>query len=51
MLFQILLYQTLEQIMRVETGAVFIYKGILLISKDREIIEFANNHLLTEKNI
>ena len=32
-----------------ETGAVFIYKGILLISKDREIIEFANNHLLTEK--
>ena len=23
-----------------ETGAVFIYKGILLFSKDREIIEF-----------
>ena len=32
-----------------ETGAVFIYKGILLFSKDKEIIEFANNHLLTEK--
>ena len=32
-----------------ETGAVFIYKGILLISKDKEIIEFAENHLLTEK--
>ena len=32
-----------------ETGAVFIYKGILLLSKDKEIIEFANNHLLTEK--
>ena len=32
-----------------ETGAVFIYKGILMISKDKEIIEFANNHMLTEK--
>ena len=32
-----------------ETGAVFIYKGILLVSKDKEIIEFSNNHLLTEK--
>ena len=32
-----------------ETGAVFIYKGILLISKDKEIIEFAENHLLTEQ--
>ena len=32
-----------------ETGAVFIYKGILLFSKDKKIIEFANNHLLTEK--
>ena len=32
-----------------ETGAVFIYKGILLVSKDKEIIEFAENHLLTEK--
>ena len=31
-----------------ETGAVFIYKGILLVSKDKEIIEFAENHLLTE---
>ena len=32
-----------------ETGAVFIYKGILSVSKDKEIIEFAENHLLTEK--
>ena len=32
-----------------ETGAVFIYKGILLVSKDKEIIKFANDHLLTEK--
>ena len=32
-----------------ETGAVFIYKGILLVSKNKEINEFANNHLLTEK--
>ena len=32
-----------------ETGAVFIYKGILLVSKDKEILEFAENHLLTEK--
>ena len=32
-----------------ETGAVFIYKGILLVSKDKEIIEFAENHLLTEQ--
>ena len=33
-----------------ETGAVFIYKGILLVSKDKEVIEFSKNHLLTEKN-
>ena len=32
-----------------ETGAVFIYKGILLVSKDKEILDFAENHLLTEK--
>ena len=25
-----------------ETGAVFIYKGILSVSKDKEIIEVAN---------
>jgi len=31
-----------------ETGAVFIYKGILLISKNNEIVEFANDHLKTE---
>ena len=33
-----------------ETGAVYIYKGILLVSKDKEVIEFSKNHLLTEKN-
>ena len=32
-----------------ETGADFIYKGILLVSKDKEVLEFAENHLLTEK--
>ena len=32
-----------------ETGAVSIYKGILLVSKDKEVRKFANNHLLTEK--
>mgnify|MGYP001159706951 FL=1 len=31
-----------------ETGAVFIYKGILLVSKDNEIINFSKNHLETE---
>ena len=33
-----------------ETGAVFIYKGILLVSKDSEIIKFSQNHLETELN-
>ena len=32
-----------------ETGAVSIYNGILLVSKDKEVRKFANNHLLTEK--
>ena len=31
-----------------ETGAVFIYKGILSISKDSEIIDFSKKHLQTE---
>lgn len=31
-----------------ETGAVYIYKGILLISRDKSIIEFSKNHLKTE---
>lgn len=31
-----------------ETGAVFIYKGILLVSKNQEIIKFAKDHLDTE---
>ncbi len=31
-----------------ETGAVFIYKAILLVSKDDDIISFANKHLKTE---
>ena len=33
-----------------ETGAVYIYKGILSVSKDPEIVEFANGHLKTESN-
>ena len=31
-----------------ETGAVFIYKGILSISKDSDIINFSKKHLKTE---
>lgn len=31
-----------------ETGAVYIYKGILLVSKDKEIINFSQKHLETE---
>ena len=31
-----------------ETGAVFIYKGILSISKDSDIINFSKKHLQTE---
>lgn len=33
-----------------ETGAVYIYKGILKVSKDREIINFSKKHLNTEQN-
>ncbi len=31
-----------------ETGAVYIYKGILLFTKDKEIINFSQKHLETE---
>ena len=31
-----------------ETGAVFIYKGILLVSRDKDIINFSKKHLITE---
>lgn len=33
-----------------ETGAVYIYKGILKISKDKDIINFSKKHLTTEKS-
>tara|TARA_B100001093_G_C26679403_1_gene949748 strand:+ start:172 stop:690 length:519 start_codon:yes stop_codon:yes gene_type:complete len=33
-----------------ETGAIFIYKGILSISKNKEIIIFSKKHLKTEKS-
>ena len=33
-----------------ETGAVFIYKAILMISKDKDVITFAKKHLRTEKD-
>ena len=32
-----------------ETGAVFIYKGILLLSKDEDILDFSREHLNTEQ--
>jgi 3-demethoxyubiquinol 3-hydroxylase len=32
-----------------ETGAVYIYKGILAVTKDREVIAFATHHLQTEQ--
>ena len=32
-----------------ETGAVFIYKGILLLSKDEDILDFSTEHLKTEQ--
>tara|TARA_Y100000817_G_C16739796_1_gene491915 strand:- start:30 stop:545 length:516 start_codon:yes stop_codon:yes gene_type:complete len=32
-----------------EVGAVYIYKGILAISKDSDLIEFSKRHLATEK--
>ena len=33
-----------------ETGAVFIYKGILKIAKDKEIVNFSKKHLITESD-
>tara|TARA_B100001027_G_scaffold81396_1_gene55735 strand:- start:61 stop:579 length:519 start_codon:yes stop_codon:yes gene_type:complete len=33
-----------------ETGAVFIYKGILTISKNKDIIAFSKRHLQTESD-
>jgi 3-demethoxyubiquinol 3-hydroxylase len=32
-----------------ETGAVYIYKGILAVTRDAQLMEFANRHLATEK--
>ncbi len=32
-----------------ETGAVWIYRGILAVSRDEEIIRFATEHLATEE--
>ena len=32
-----------------EVGAVYIYKGILTIAKDPELVEFSTRHLATEK--
>ena len=32
-----------------ETGAIFIYKGILLLSKDQDILDFSTEHLKTEE--
>jgi 3-demethoxyubiquinol 3-hydroxylase len=32
-----------------ETGAVWIYKGILLLARDRQLIEFAKHHLAAEQ--
>ena len=33
-----------------ETGAVYIYKGILAVSKNKDIIAFSQRHLKTESN-
>ena len=32
-----------------EVGAVYIYKGILTIAKDPELLEFSKRHLATEQ--
>ena len=43
----------LDKILRVdhagEVGAVYIYKGILTIAKDPELLEFSKRHLATEQ--
>ena len=31
-----------------ETGAVYIYKAIILVSSDKDVLNFAKNHLKTE---
>ena len=33
-----------------ETGAVYIYKAILMISRDKDVIDFSKKHLRTEKD-
>ena len=33
-----------------ETGAVFIYKGIMAVSNDPKILKFSKKHLITETN-
>ena len=33
-----------------ETGAIYIYKGILFVSKNHDIIKFSKKHLKTELN-
>ena len=33
-----------------ETGAVFIYKGIMAVSNDPKILKFSQKHLITETN-
>jgi ubiquinone biosynthesis monooxygenase Coq7 len=32
-----------------ETGAIFIYRGVLALSRDRELRDFAERHLATEQ--
>ena len=31
-----------------ETGAVYIYKAILMVSRDHEVLDFSKSHLKTE---
>ena len=33
-----------------EVGAVYIYKGILKIAKDPELVNFSKRHLVTEES-
>tara|TARA_Y100000766_G_scaffold202316_1_gene174367 strand:+ start:846 stop:1367 length:522 start_codon:yes stop_codon:yes gene_type:complete len=33
-----------------ETGAVYIYKAILLVSKDKDVVDFSKKHLKTESD-
>ena len=34
-----------------EVGAVYIYKGILKIAKDPELVNFSKRHLATEESL